>query len=128
MASEPKNTEQYGQKDIEKLIKDYQATQAQMRGSAMQMEQYQLQKSEVETAKTELEKATGKIYATVGGIMVETNKDEAVKNITEKTEIVALRLQSSTKHYNDLKAKEQKLREKLTELSKQQQPEDAAAR
>ncbi len=128
MASESKNPEQYGQKDIEKLIKDYQSTQAQMRGSAMQMEQYQLQKAEIDTAKAELEKATGKIYSTVGGIMVETNKEEALKNVTEKAEIIQVRLQSSTKQYNDLKAKEQRLREKLTELSRQQPPAEESVR
>ncbi len=117
----PKTPAPYNEKDIEKMIKDYQQVQAQMRSLAMQLDQYQLQRSEIETAKAEVEKAAGKVYLTVGGVMVETNKEAATKNITEKMELLEVRLQSSSKQYNELKAKEQTLREKLTQLSKQQE-------
>ncbi len=116
----PKNPQQLNENEIENMIKDYQTLQAQMRNLAMQVDQYQVQRSEVENAKLELDKATGKIYATVGGIMVETDKPSALKNVQEKMEILEVRLQASTKQYNDLKTREKTLRDKLTELSKQQ--------
>ena len=116
----PKNPQQQNESEIEGMIKDYQVVQAQMRNLAMQVDQYQAQRSEVDSAKTELDKAEGKIYVTIGGIMVETDKASAIKNVQEKIELLEIRLQASTKQYNELKAREKALREKLTAISKQE--------
>lgn len=103
--------------DVEKMIRDYQMIQEQIRSYSIQVEQLSLQKSELETAKEEVEKSTGKVYVTVGGVIVETKKDVALKNIDDRSESSVVRLQSANKQLNELRTKEKNLREKITQLS-----------
>lgn len=103
--------------EIEKSLKEYQIVQEQLRAAALQVEQLQIQKAELEGAKAEVEKSTGKVYVTIGGVIVETSKEGASKEIAEKSELVSLRLQSANKQYADYREKEKQLREKLSQLS-----------
>lgn len=103
--------------EIEKALKEYQIVQEQLRASALQVEQFQLQKTELDGAKGEVEKSSGKVYITMGGVIVETSKDRATKEIAEKLELVALRLQTANKQYADYREKEKQLRDKLSQLS-----------
>ncbi len=103
--------------EIEKAVKDYQIVQEQLRAAALQVEQFQLQKSELEGAKAEVEKSTGKVYITIGGVIIETSREKAIKEIAEKAELVALRLQTANKQYADYREREKQLRDKLSQLS-----------
>lgn len=80
-----------------------------------------MQKSELARAKEEVDGANGKVYITVGGVIVETNKDKALADIKEKTELSDVRINSLTKQLNELKAKEKQLGEKITAMYKQSQ-------
>ncbi|MDE1851037.1 MAG: prefoldin subunit, partial [Candidatus Micrarchaeota archaeon] len=84
-------------------------------------DQLTVQKSELDTAKDEVAKATGKVYVTIGGVIVETNKETALKNIEEKKESGEVRVQSTSKQLGELKAKEKKLRDEITALSSKMQ-------
>lgn len=110
-----------GEKEAEKLVRDYQMTQEQLRAAAMQLEQLQTQTTELARAKEEVSGSTGKVYITVGGVIVETNKEKALADIKDKSEFVEVRLNSLTKQFNDLKAKEKQLGEKLTQMYKKDQ-------
>ncbi|MGI0141082.1 MAG: prefoldin subunit [Candidatus Micrarchaeales archaeon] len=107
--------------DVEKMLRDYQTVQEQIRVYSMQIDQLQVQSNELDTAKEEIEKSTGKVYVTVGGVIVETNKETALKNISEKKETGSVRMQSTSKQLTDLKAKEKKLREDITQISSKMQ-------
>jgi prefoldin beta subunit len=106
------------QDQIEKLTKDYQLLQDQLQSVAMQKEQFTAMKEEYKEAMAEVEKATGKIYVSVGGILVEAQKDQAVKDIKEKQESTEMRLSIVTKQYDDLAKKEQSLRAEITNALK----------
>lgn len=110
-----------GESEAEKLVRDYQMTQEQMRGAALQLEQLQAQKSELGRAKEEVGGASGKVYISVGGVIVETNKDKALADIKERSELTELRITSLTKQFNELKGKEKQLGEKITQMYKQGQ-------
>ncbi|MDE1850286.1 MAG: prefoldin subunit [Candidatus Micrarchaeota archaeon] len=107
--------------DVERILRDYQMIQEQIRAYSMQVDQLTVQKSELDAAKEEVAKATGKVYVTIGGVIVETSKDTALKNIDEKKESGEIRVQSTTKQLNELKAKEKKLRDEITALSSKMQ-------
>jgi prefoldin beta subunit len=109
---------QPNEQDIEKMVKDYQIIQEQLRVYAIQLDQLKNQKAELERAGEEVTKATGKVYISVGGVIVETTKDKASTDITDRSELSETRIQSITKQYNDLKAKERQLNEKITQLYK----------
>jgi len=109
------------EQDVEKLLRDYQTTQEQLRTLTMQLEQFQAQKMEMERAKEELEKASGKVYFSVGGVIVETTKDKALADINDRYSITNARLQTFNKQYADVRSKEKQLNDRLTQLYKQGQ-------
>src|SRR5271170_3648511 len=78
---------QPNEQDIEKMVKDYQITQEQLRMYAIQLDQLKNQKAELERAVEEVTKAAGKVYISVGGIIVETTKDKAESDIKERSEL-----------------------------------------
>ena len=105
---------------VEKLVEEYQSVQEQLRSFAALLNQLQNQKEEIERAKQEIQASSGKIYLNVGGIMVETTKEKALSDLDNRDEMLRLRITSSTKQYNELKEKEKKLAEQLTQLYKSQ--------
>ncbi len=114
------------EQEIEKAVRDYQTVQEQLRNSALQLDQLQGAKADLDRAQAEIEKAAGKVYITVGGVIVETSKEKALAEIKERTELTEVRVKSATKQYNDLKAREKQLGEKLTSLYQQGRPQAGA--
>ncbi|MDE1849225.1 MAG: prefoldin subunit [Candidatus Micrarchaeota archaeon] len=112
---------QPAEQDMEKLARDYQMLQEQLRVVSMQLEQLKAQKIDLERAKEEVDKASGKVYISVGGVIVETTKEKAQSDIKDKQELSDTRIQSLTKQQNDLRAREKGIGEKLTQLYKQSQ-------
>lgn len=109
------------EEEAEKLVREYQVLQEQMRAVAMQLDQLQGQKAELERAGEEVGKSTGKVYLSVGGVIVETAKEKAASDIKERTELAGVRIGAMTKQFNDLKAKEKLLSDKLSQLYKSAQ-------
>ena len=107
-----------GESEVEKLLKDYQVMQDQLRAMAMQLEQLHAQKIEMDKAKEELDKASGKVYFSVGGIIVETTKEKAQADITDRSSLTEARIQSVNKQYAEFRNKEKQLNEKITQLYK----------
>jgi prefoldin beta subunit len=110
-----------GESEAEKLVRDYQVLQEQLRAAALQLDQLQAQKAELGRAKDEVSGAGGKVYLTVGNVMVETTKEKALADIKDKSELADVRITSLTKQFNELKTKEKTLGEKLTQMYKQNQ-------
>ena len=71
-------------------------------------------KTELKDALGEAEKATGKIYLAIGGIMVDVSKETAIKDLKEKEESNAMRLNIVEKQFEDASKKEQSLRTEIT--------------
>lgn len=113
MAQEPDPQE------LEKLAKEYQSMQEQLRVVTMQLDQLRNQQLDIERAQTEIEKSDGRLFISVGGVMVETTKAKATTDLKDRKELADTRLQSINKQYNDLKAKEKQLGEKIAQLYKQ---------
>lgn len=106
---------------LEKLTKDYQGIQMQVQSLALQKAQFSQQKEEYTEAQTELQVAAGKVYTEIGGLLVETTKDTALKNLKEKLESIDMRLTIVSKQYDEVMKKEQTMRNTLTsELQKAQ--------
>ncbi|MDE1860246.1 MAG: prefoldin subunit [Candidatus Micrarchaeota archaeon] len=110
-----------GEKDAEKLVKDYQTLQDQLRVSALQLDQLRVQKADLERAKAEIEKSEGKVYLSVGGVIVETTKEKANSEIGDRLAVTDARTQSINRQYTELKGKEKQLSEKITQLYKSSQ-------
>ncbi|MEM0087328.1 MAG: prefoldin subunit [Candidatus Micrarchaeaceae archaeon] len=104
--------------NIEKLAKDYQLVQEQLRNTKLQLEQLQIQQTELSMAETEVKNATGKIYRTIGGVIVESDKESSLKDIAEKKETTELHVQRLNKQLSELNKKEAELRNMILQLQK----------
>ena len=106
------------EQEAEKLVRDYQALQEQIRVSALQLDQLRNQKTDLERAQEELQKAEGKVFLTVGGVIVEITKDKALGEVKDRLGLSEARTQSMNKQYTELKNREKQLSEKITQLYK----------
>lgn len=104
---------------LEKITRDYQMMQEQLQSLAVQREQFKAQKDELKEADTEVQKAKGKIYLTIGGIMVEVDRETAAKNIKERQESNTMRLTIVEKQFDELSKREQSLRAEITAALKE---------
>lgn len=109
---------QQNEQEAEKLLRDYQMLQEQLRMYAIQLEQLKAQKAEFERANEEVNAASGKVYISVGGLIVETTKDKALADLKDRTELSETRITSITKQFNEMKSREKQLSDKITELYK----------
>jgi prefoldin beta subunit len=114
-------TNQPNADELEKLLKDYQILQEQLRTTVMQLEQLQAQKAEMERAKEELDKASGKVYMNVGSVIVETDKQKALDDVNDRYSLADARIQTVNRQYTELKNKEKQLNEKITQIYKRGQ-------
>lgn len=105
---------------LEKLSREYQEVQVQLQSLAMQKMQLSERKEEYKEAERHLEGATGRVYTEIGGLIVETSKEEASKSLKERMETNEMRLGIASKQYEEVSKREQALRTTLTEEFKKQ--------
>ena len=117
----PTDQNRASDQEMEKLLRDYQIIQEQIRSFAIQLDQLHNQKGDLERAKEEINKASGKIYITVGGVIVETTKESASKDIDERSELTETRITSTTRQYTELRNKEKQYSERIMQAYKQNQ-------
>lgn len=103
---------------LEKMTKDYQLLQDQLQSVAVQKEQFTEMSEEYKAALAEVEKATGKVYLSIGGVLVDVPKEQAVKDVKEKQESASMRLGILTKQFDELSKREQSLRAEITNALK----------
>jgi len=100
--------------DISPQVRDklaqFQNLQSQLQLMVAQKQQLILQDQEIKNAMEELEKVkAGKIYRSVGNILVEISKEEGMKKLEEDKSTISTRIQI-------LERQEKKLSEKLQSL------------
>lgn len=103
---------------LDKLTADYQALQEQLQSLALQKAQFTEQREELSMALDEIGKAKGKVYSAIGGVMVETTKDEAAKSVKERQDSTEMRLSIVGKQYDEAVRKEKALREQIEGMIK----------
>ena len=106
--------------DLNKEILEYENLEKQLEVVLIQKHQLQLQQNEIKHATEGLKKAKGDIYRSVGSLMLQTNKEEAEKDLKERGELIDVKL-------NALSKQEAKLRESVgnAQISLQQKLKEA---
>ncbi len=94
-------------KETEEKIEKMQLLEQNLQNFLVQRQTFQGQLLEVESAIEELDK-TEKVYRIIGNIMVMSKKDELKKDLSQKKEMLQLRIKS-------LERQEEKIREKVQE-------------
>lgn len=96
-------------KEVEHDINEFQTAQNQLQMIMVQKQQIKMQLEEVDEALEELKGKTGKIFKSIGSVLVESSSEDVVKELNEREETMKVRV-------GVLGKQEEKLRGRLVEL------------
>ncbi len=100
-------------------MEELQITEQALQNFAMQKQIFQLELLETNSALEELNNLkTDEVYKVVGSIMIKTNKDNQIKELKKKSDILELRLKSIEKQEEELKNKVLKVRSEYLKKTK----------
>ena len=100
---------------IQQLLLRLQQLQQTLQGVTSQKQQLEMQLTEVEQASSELEKLneTAVVYKSIGALLVKSEKDKVTKELTERKELVKMRVDVLAKQEERLRIQVKDLQGKL---------------
>ena len=107
--------------NIESEISKLQLLEQNLKGIEMQKQNVQLQLFESENSLKELESYEGKPFKIVGPVMIESNKDDLVKDLKKKIDLLKVRSESMGKQETSLKKEFEEIQAKIMENLNQSQ-------
>lgn len=108
--------------ETEKKIAQLQILEQNMQSFLMQKQTVQTQQIEIDNALEELNKSEGTTYKIVGPVMFASKKDELVKELESKKEVLALKVKSLDKQESQIREKAQKIQaEVLAQIQKEEE-------
>lgn len=105
-------------KDQQEKIQQLQLIEQNLQNLLAQKQQFQSQMFELDGALKEID-ASPQVYKIVGGIMVLTEKEKLKKDLSEKKELVELRISSIEKQEKQFKDKAKTIQEEVLALMKE---------
>jgi prefoldin beta subunit len=99
--------------NVEANIAQLQSLEQNLRNIDMQKQNMQLQLMESENSLKELKEYSGKTYKIVGPVMVESNKDTLLKDLTDKEGVLKVRLETLEKQEKTLREQFQNIQNEL---------------
>jgi len=97
----------------EEKMQELQSMEQNLQLMLNQKQTFQAQLLEVDNALSELEKTQHQVYKIIGTIMVASNKQQTIKELEERKNILELRIKTIEKQENNIKQKANKLQEEL---------------
>ena len=101
-------------KETQEKIQELQVIEQNSQALLMQKQAFQMELSETENAFSELEKTKDDVYKITGQIMLKASKEELVKDLKEKINLLNLRLKSIEKQESSFREKLENLRNDIT--------------
>ena len=100
-------------KETENQIKELQLLEQNLQSVLMQKQAFQLELSEVENALTELAKVKDEVYKIVGNVMLKYSKENLIKDLMQKKDLMSLRLKSLDAQEKNFTETTESLRKKV---------------
>lgn len=100
-------------KETERQIQELQLLENSMQSLMMQKQSFQMEFSEIENALGELEKTKEDVFKIVGSVMIKAKKDELVKELKEKKELLQVRIKSLDSQEEKISSAAENLRAKV---------------
>lgn len=97
-------------KETESKIKELQTLEHSLQSILMQKQAFQMELGETENAIEELGKTKEDVYKIVGNIMIKQAKEETLKDLKNKKDLILLRLKSMAGQEKSLADDSEKLR------------------
>lgn len=105
-------------KSLEQLQSEYRTLYQQYQYLAMQKQQLEMQTKELEDAKKDLKTAKGAVFKASGTLLIEVSKTDAEKDLTEKLELITVRLTGMIKQEAETKDRIDTVLKSLQEMDK----------
>jgi len=105
-------------KETQEKLQELQIIEQNLQNFSLQKQAFQLELNETESALEETKKAPDELYKIVGQIMIKGKKEEILKELDEKKNVLFLRLKSIEKQENLLKERADKLKQEIEEKFK----------
>jgi len=105
-------------KATEGKIKELQVLEHSLQSILMQKQAFQMELGETENAIEELGKTKEDVYKIVGNIMVKNSKEEILKDLKNKKDLILLRLKSISGQEKSLSEDSEKLRKDVLSMIK----------
>lgn len=93
------------QKAVEEQLAQLQLAEQNLQSFVGQRQQFQMELLEIEHALTEMEKSNGAIFRNIGPLMIAVEKKDLKKDLTNRKEILELRIKNLEKQEAQLREK-----------------------
>jgi len=100
-------------KETQEKIQELQAYEQNLQGLLMQKQAFQMELTETENALSEISNSKEDIFKLIGNIMIKTSKEKTEKELSQKKDILSLRLKSIEKQESQLSEELEKLKEEV---------------
>jgi prefoldin beta subunit len=97
-------------KDLQEKIQQLQILEQSLQQILMQKQAFQFELNETESALVEVKKTGDEVFKMVGQIMLKANKEDVEKELSQRKDILSLRVKAIEKQENSLKEDSEKLR------------------
>lgn len=100
--------------ETESQIKELQMLEQNLQAVLMQKQAFQMELSEIESALEELSNTKEKeIYKIAGNIMIKSPKDDSIKDLKQKKDMISLRLKTITSQEKTFEENAEGIRKKV---------------
>jgi len=99
--------------ETQEKIQQLQIFEQNLQNLLMQKQAFQFELSETENALEEINKTKDEVYKLIGQIMIKTSKEETQKELSQKKDIINLRIKAIEKQESQLKEETEKLRQEV---------------
>lgn len=100
-------------KDTEQQIQELQILEQSLQSILMQKQSFQLELSEIENSLEELAKTKDDVFKITGQIMIKASKENLLKELKEKKDLISVRLKSFDSQEEKLSGNAEIIREKV---------------
>jgi len=107
------------EKETENQIRELQLLEQNLQNILMQKQAFQMELSETENALEELSKSNDEAFKIVGNIMLKYSKENLLKDLKQKKDLISLRLKSLDSQEKSLAETSENLRKKVLSKIKQ---------
>jgi len=99
--------------ETQEQIQELQILEQNLQSLIMQKQAFDLENNEAEIALKELEKTNQEVYKIVSNIVIKSNKEDLIKELKHKKELITLRLKTIEVQEKTLMENSEKLRDKV---------------
>ena len=101
------------QEELEKQVQELQILEQNFQSLMMQKQTFQIELNETKTAVDEVEKSKDDVFKVLGQVMVKADKKQLKKELSEKKDLLSLRMKSIEKQEKEFRANIERLRSEL---------------